>query len=121
MVGRLRRSCATLASDCRLPLHQQAEPGFQRTQMMLLCILFCQRQPVVDLQALSRPSCFIAQAEAQRTAQEASAGTTAMQSALDGFEPRKRPFSPPPGSAPLQRFSPSAVSPLSGLCRYVTS
>ncbi|CAL5219363.1 g1182 [Coccomyxa viridis] len=47
-------------------------------------------------------------AEAEQVAQQASAGTTAMQTALDGFEPRKRPFSPPPGSAPLQRLSPTA-------------
>lgn len=56
--------------------------------------------------------CLSVQLEAELVAQQASAGTTAMQSALDGFEPRKRPFSPPPGSAPLQRFSPTAVSPL---------
>ncbi len=58
-------------------------------------------------------SCLGLQAEAEQAAQQASAGTTAMQSALDGFEPRKRPFSPPPGSAPLQRFSPTAVRPFS--------
>ena len=56
--------------------------------------------------------CLNVQVKAEQAAQQASAGTTAMQSALDGFEPRKRPFSPPPGSAPLQRFSPTAVSPL---------
>ena len=60
-------------------------------------------------------TCSGLQAEAEQVAQQASAGTTAMQTALDGFEPRKRPFSPPPGSAPLQRLSPTTVRPFS-LC-----
>ncbi|KAK9908724.1 hypothetical protein WJX75_001952 [Coccomyxa subellipsoidea] len=45
-------------------------------------------------------------AEAHHLAEQVSSGATAMQSALDSYEPRARPFSPPPGSAPLQRFSP---------------
>ena len=44
--------------------------------------------------------------------QEVNAGTTAMQSSLDAYAPRARPFSPPPGSAPLQRFSPVLVAPI---------
>ncbi|CAL8460871.1 g402 [Coccomyxa elongata] len=63
-----------------------------------------------------------AMAEAQQVSEQASSGATAMQSALDSFEPRARPFSPPPGSAPLQRFSPIGefVEPpeLQGLLYY---
>ena len=47
--------------------------------------------------------------------QEVNAGTTAMQSSLDAYAPRARPFSPPPGSAPLQRFSPVLVAPTAAL------
>ncbi len=49
------------------------------------------------------------QAEAHQWAEQVSSGASAMQSALDSYEPGARPFSPPPGSAPLQRFSPIGV------------
>jgi hypothetical protein len=49
------------------------------------------------------------QAEAQQMVQQTTLGTTAMQSALDSYEPHARPFSPPPGAAPVHRFSPTGV------------